>query len=67
MDLPPLQLIPEKKYTVPEIAYIVEVGEDTVRDWLRKGHLKGENPKHIWRVTGVDLKEFLERRYGVAK
>lgn len=50
--------------TVAEIAELLKVHEQTVRDWLNDGDLEGIafGGRTGWRVTERALQEFLDRR-----
>ena len=54
----------EDWYTVEEIASRLKVSPFTVRRWLRQGLLRGRSfgGKTGWRVSGSDLRAFLESR-----
>ena len=52
-------------YTVPEVAALLQVGEETVRRWLRRGELQGfrlGGTKLGYRVRGTELLRFVEAR-----
>lgn len=53
----------EKQYlTVPEVAEILSVTEETVRRWLRDGRLKGVllSRRAGWRVRPESVTEMME-------
>ncbi|MDZ4131564.1 MAG: helix-turn-helix domain-containing protein [Dethiobacteria bacterium] len=47
--------------TVEEAAAILKVRENTVRDWLKSGKLKGHKIGRIWRLTEEAISEFVEK------
>ena len=53
MNLPPPPL------TVPEVAGYLGVGDDVVRDLLRRKALRGEKVGGQWRVLPKDLAEYM--------
>jgi len=46
--------------TVNEVAELLKVQEETIRNWLRSGKLKGVKLGNRWRVTTNDLEKFLK-------
>jgi excisionase family DNA binding protein len=46
--------------TVREVAHVLRVKETTVREWLRKGVLKGYRIPGGWRVRVANLLDFME-------
>lgn len=59
----------ERWFTVAKIVDLLDVHEETVRAWLRKGDLRGINfgGKTGWRVKESDLNAFLEERLPAPK
>ena len=56
------QMVSERFLTVVEIADQLQVLPMTVREWLRKGKLKGVRlPGGDWRVPPEDLEAMLEK------
>ncbi len=52
----------EKLYTVEEAAEYLQVVPATVREWLRKGEMKGVKlGGRIWRIREQDLVEYLDK------
>ena len=49
----------DKWLTPDEVAEIIRVSGKTVREWLRKGTLKGVKIGKIWRIREDDLKALL--------
>lgn len=47
-------------YTVKEVAVIVSLTEETVREKLRAGIIKGVKIGKGWRVSEKNLKEYLK-------
>ncbi|MDW7729699.1 MAG: helix-turn-helix domain-containing protein [Bacillota bacterium] len=50
--------------TVEEAAAILKVRENTVRDWLKSGKLKGFKVGRVWRLTEEAIAEFVESEGG---
>lgn len=55
------------KYLSPEdVAALLGVRVETVRDWLRSGHLPGSNvgmgARPLWRISESELSAWLEAR-----
>lgn len=50
----------DRLLTPPQVATHLQVNERTVTQWLRKGHLRGFKIGKEWRVSLVDLEQFLE-------
>ena len=48
--------------TVGEVAELLRVKPETVREWLRSGELRGLNLGGRWRVLWGDLQGFLKDR-----
>ena len=50
------------RYTVAEVAERYSVREDTVRTWIRKGHLEaldiGSGSRKVYRITENQLEKF---------
>ena len=47
--------------TVKDIADLIQVGEATVRNWIRQGELNAVDVGREWRVAPRDLEDFIER------
>ena len=47
--------------TVEEAAAILKVRQNTVRDWLKTGKLKGYKVGRVWRLTEEAISNFVER------
>lgn len=47
---------------VSEVAELLRVTPETVREWLRGGELRGLNLGGRWRVLWEDLQEFVKDR-----
>ena len=57
----------EDLLTVPEVAAMLRLNEQTVRKWLREGRLPGiylGTRTAGWRVQRADVARFLEARRG---
>ena len=55
--------------TVPEVARRLRVTEQSIRNWLREGRLRGYRPggtKAGWRIRTTELERFLAEREGRA-
>ena len=49
----------DKLLTPEEAAAIVRVSPKTIREWLRKGELKGIKTGKLWRIKESDLRALL--------
>lgn len=47
-------------YTVKDLVNLLSLTELTIRDYLRKGKLKGNKAGMFWYVSKKDLRSFLE-------
>ncbi len=47
--------------TMPEVAALLDVREEAVRQWLEAGRLRGVRAPAGWRITEADLEAFLQR------
>ena len=54
-------MVDERWFTVAEIAKLLQVHEETVRQWLREARLKGRNfgGRTGYRVRETELRTFL--------
>ena len=50
----------ERLLTPEEVASILAVSPKSVREWLRRGKLKGVKAGRLWRVRKRDLDTFLD-------
>ena len=53
--------------TVPEVAALLKLNEQTVRKWLREGRLPGislGSRQAGWRVRRADIERFLDEHRG---
>jgi excisionase family DNA binding protein len=50
--------------TTEEVADIMRVKPATVRDWLRRGLLRGVSIQRSWRIPRSELERFVQSRYG---
>jgi len=50
----------EKLLTPEEVAERLVMSPKTIRDWLRKGKLKGVKTGKLWRIRERDLEAFIE-------
>ena len=48
-----------KLYSVKDLHEALGVNERTIRDWFRKGRLKGQKLGTEWNITEENLKRFL--------
>jgi len=63
MPTGPLTLLDPPLLTVSQVAERLQVTEESVRDWLRAGSLRGfrpGGPRIGWRISEADLGQFLE-------
>ena len=52
----------EQEYlTVAEAAAILKVAQNTVRNWLKSGKLKGIKIERLWRIRAADLDEIMTK------
>lgn len=56
----------EKLYTPEQAGEILQVNSATVREWLKKGKLKGIKVEKLWRIRQSDLEAFLKSGEEVA-
>ena len=49
-----------KLYAVEEVAEMLNVGEPTIRRYLREGRLKGKKLAKRWYVSEENLKEYFQ-------
>jgi excisionase family DNA binding protein len=55
-------MIDEKKLlSVKDIASMLQLKETTVREWIKKGKIKGLKFGHQWRFRTSDIEEWLNR------
>ena len=52
--------MPEKYYTVEEIAQLLSIHPKTIQRYIREGKLRANKVGKGWRVTGHDLSVFAE-------
>lgn len=46
-----------------EVAELLDISENTIRHWLRKGELPGVKFGRQWRIRKDDLDKFIEQHY----
>ncbi len=56
---PKLGIVPGMVYTVPQVAAILQVSDDTVREMLKRKELTGRKIGQSWRVLGETLQGFM--------
>ena len=54
----------EKLYTVEEVASILNVHQNTIRNWLKSGSMNGIKMGKYWRVEESQLQAFIEKAKG---
>jgi predicted site-specific integrase-resolvase len=60
MPVDPTRIKPELVYSVYEASQILEVGEQSIRQYLNDGTLKGRKSRNKrWRIPGNELLRFL--------
>jgi excisionase family DNA binding protein len=47
--------------TPKEAAKIIAVAPRTIKEWLRRGELKGIKVKNMWRIRKYDLEQFIQK------
>jgi excisionase family DNA binding protein len=66
----PIELVREDWLNVPEVAERLDVGEETVRRWIRSGDLAALDlggRRAGYRIRESDLEAFLQARYSTKK
>lgn len=53
--------MPDKVYTVEEVAGILRVSEATVRNLIERGELKAFRAGNQWRIREKDLEAYMNR------
>jgi excisionase family DNA binding protein len=53
--------MPEAALTPEKVAQLLSVQPKTVRDWLKRGRIKGFKAGRLWRVREKDLDAFLSQ------
>ncbi len=51
----------EKLLTTEQVAELLQIHINVVREWLKKGKLPGIKLGREWRIDPRDLEEFLEK------
>ncbi|HAV42479.1 TPA: hypothetical protein DCX15_00480 [bacterium] len=60
MGIDPTKISSKEIYSVKDIAQILRTTEQTVRNHLKRGLIKGvKNNAGRWHVRGIDLKKYL--------
>jgi putative molybdopterin biosynthesis protein len=54
--------MPEKQFTVEEVAEELRVHPETVRQWIRGGELDAFDTGRGYRISRKDLDDFIQRR-----
>jgi excisionase family DNA binding protein len=54
-------LLSRKFLTVKDVAELLQVGEVTVRHWIKDGELRAIDVGREWRIAPRDLEQFVER------
>jgi excisionase family DNA binding protein len=54
--------MPEKQFTVEEVAEELRVHPETVRQWIREGELDAFDTGRGYRISRQDLDDFIEKR-----
>lgn len=57
----------KKSYRTLEIAEMMQVTEETVREFIRNGRLGAYKAGKEWRVTDIDLYNFVEKNRNEVK
>lgn len=53
-----------KCYTTKQVADLVQVTDESIRNWITNGSLPAIKINGFWRVRHLDLKKFLDDRHG---
>lgn len=56
-----IALLTRRFLTVKDVADLIQVGEATVRQWIKQGELNAIDVGREWRVAPRDLEDFIER------
>ena len=48
-------------YSVPELADMLNVTTVSIRNYIKRGYLKGQKMTGRWFVSEVDVKDFFEK------
>lgn len=56
-----MPMLTRRFMTVREVAELTQVGEATVRQWIKDGTLRAIDVGREWRVIPRDLEAFLDR------
>lgn len=56
----------EPLVTTNYVAELFSVSNETVRDWIKKGHIEGVKINGYWRVKRASVVAFANSRYGGA-
>jgi acetyl-CoA synthetase len=54
----------DKYLTVTEVSDNLKIPVNTVREWLRKGSLKGVRIGRHWRIKEIDFQAFITEQEG---
>jgi excisionase family DNA binding protein len=53
--------MPEEALTPEKVAQLLAVRPKTIRDWLKRGRIKGFKAGRLWRIREKDLETFLSQ------
>ena len=53
--------MPEEAFTPEKVAQLLSVRPKTIRDWLKRGRIRGFKAGRLWRIREKDLEAFLSQ------
>lgn len=53
-----------RHYTTAQVAELLQVTAETVRNWIDAGKIKASRFNNQYRISKPDLKRFVEERHG---
>ena len=58
--------MPDEILTLPEVAEVLKVGDETIYSMVQKGQLPAFKVGGQWRVQRVDIDEWIDQQMGQA-
>ncbi|MEM8985239.1 MAG: helix-turn-helix domain-containing protein [Pseudomonadota bacterium] len=55
-------MLSQKFMSVKDVAELLQIGETTIRNWIRSGELPAIDVGREWRIAPKELEAFLETR-----
>ena len=56
----PVQIQDAKLYSVPDLSQMLNVTTATIRNYIKKGHLKGQKVMGRWFMSEGEVSDFLK-------